>query len=771
MRILFFTDTHIRFFSPVNRKDNFQEAIFTKLEEVVQIANEHNVDLVVHGGDLFDRYDVTNKLLGRTAALLRQFKCPIYVLPGNHDIVGYSVETLPSTSLDVLAKSGVIKLLLEPQVIDDVLLYPIPSSADIPESSYRIERGAARVVVIVAHDNLLPQPVHKDIPHKVISDSLSNADIVLLGHWHPGWPEPVKAGSTLYVNPGSIARLDIGPGSRDRRVQVVLIDINDSVSVQYVPLSSARPYDEVFVEVSSKHTADLEDVGKAINTASSDIPVVDVFSMLAEMDVPDELRAVINEKLDTTSQASDACWTSDLVHISEVELTNFQSHADTKLRLAPGLNVIVGPSDSGKSAVLRALWWLFYNKPKGADFVRIGSKSASVKAVFSSGSYIERSRTRSSSGSYTYRVPGSEPVELKGFGSTLPPEVVSIHKTPLLTIAGEDVSINIARQFDPPFMLGSGPSFTISLLDVMTRNDVVFEAIKQLKAELQATKTVLPQYQELLDKQNKAIASLEQLLSLSDRVEQIEHELMRLVDDCRKLIRIRDLYNGWIKLKESSAERLQALQELQAKAERLDRMLQEAERAAALLSSKHVPFAQGYNQRITQLRRLLPQLSTAQLANAYKCYVELIRELNVCPLCGGAVNTSGIISEITSQYEAIVDQVNRIAKEVMGMTAKEIKTAGDDVMLKVRALRSNFESACANLNSAIAVAAANIDEAKKLEQQCQEEFGVDITQFETLMNDMQKSIEQQLGRIQQELEQLKQQYTALLSSVKEQGVL
>lgn len=770
MRILFLTDTHIRFFSPANRKDNFQEAIFTKLEEVVRLANEFNVDLVVHGGDLFDRYDVTNKLLGRTAALLRQFKCPVYVLPGNHDIVGYSLETLPSTSLDVLAKSGVIKLLLEPQVINDVLLYPIPSTADIPESAYRIERGAARTAIIVAHDNLLPYPVHKDIPHKVISDSTSNADVVLVGHWHPGWPEPVRAGQTLYVNPGSLARLDIGAGSRNRLVQVALIDTDGGVSVEYIPLSSAKPYEEVFAEVSSRQATRLDEIGKAISAAASDIPVVDVLSMLAEMNVPEDLRAVINEKLGACEQ-QDVNWTSGRVHISEIHLNDFQSHADTKLRLSPGLNVIVGPSDSGKSAILRALWWLLYNKPKGADFVRIGSTKASVKAVFSSGSYVKRDRTKSSSGSYAYRVPGSDEVKLKGIGSTLPPEVVSIHKMPLLSVAGDDVSVNIARQFDPPFMLGSGPSFTISMLDIMTRNDIVFEAIRLMKAELQANKAVLPQYQDLLDKQDKAIDSLKQLLSLSDRIERVENELAELLDGCRRLERMRDLYNGWIKLNESSAERLQALQEMLAKTSEIDNVLQDVERNAAVLGSKHIPFMQSYNQRIAQLRRALPQLSTSQLTDAYTKYVAAIREMNICPLCGGNVNTSSIISDITAQYEETVELLNQVVKEVSQMTAKEIKSTGDDVMLKVRALRSNFESAKASISSAIAVAKANMEEAKKLEEQCKAEFGVDITEFEALMNDIRQNIVQRLEQIRQEFDQLRQQYSTILSSIKEQGVL
>jgi len=54
--------------------------------------------------------------------------------------------------------------------------------------------------------------------------------------------------------------------------------------------------------------------------------------------------------------------------IRSLEIENFQSHELTKLDLHKGLNVIVGPSDQGKSALIRALRWLCYNEPKGTDF-------------------------------------------------------------------------------------------------------------------------------------------------------------------------------------------------------------------------------------------------------------------------------------------------------------------------------------------------------------------------------------------------------------------
>ena len=54
--------------------------------------------------------------------------------------------------------------------------------------------------------------------------------------------------------------------------------------------------------------------------------------------------------------------------IQKLNIQNFQSHKDTKLEFHPGVNVIIGQSDSGKTAIIRALRWLIWNRPGGDDF-------------------------------------------------------------------------------------------------------------------------------------------------------------------------------------------------------------------------------------------------------------------------------------------------------------------------------------------------------------------------------------------------------------------
>ena len=61
-------------------------------------------------------------------------------------------------------------------------------------------------------------------------------------------------------------------------------------------------------------------------------------------------------------------------------IKNFQSHSETIIPIkSPGINCIVGASDSGKSAILRAITLLAQNRPDGMDYRRHNTKETSVE--------------------------------------------------------------------------------------------------------------------------------------------------------------------------------------------------------------------------------------------------------------------------------------------------------------------------------------------------------------------------------------------------------
>lgn len=58
---------------------------------------------------------------------------------------------------------------------------------------------------------------------------------------------------------------------------------------------------------------------------------------------------------------------------------NFQTHSKLRVDFDPRITCIVGPSDTGKSAIIRALCWACTNQPSGDEFIRWGTSGTTVK--------------------------------------------------------------------------------------------------------------------------------------------------------------------------------------------------------------------------------------------------------------------------------------------------------------------------------------------------------------------------------------------------------
>ena len=63
--------------------------------------------------------------------------------------------------------------------------------------------------------------------------------------------------------------------------------------------------------------------------------------------------------------------------ITRLRLQNFRQHADTEIRLGPGLTGVIGPNGAGKSTLLEAIAFAMY----GVAAVRGNRDSVDRKSV------------------------------------------------------------------------------------------------------------------------------------------------------------------------------------------------------------------------------------------------------------------------------------------------------------------------------------------------------------------------------------------------------
>ena len=258
IRLLYFTDPHIRGSNPRARIDDFPAAMKSKLREVWKLADEHQCQVVICGGDLFDRPDPAYVVAGEFAAVLAECPVSLYTVPGNHEIYGYNLDTVSRTALGLLAQIEVVRLLnrTEPVVLedDDFAVYitgqGYHGDMDRSQADYQTGleidwMGAYKVHVV--HGMLVEKPLPYDAPHTVIKDLKSDADVILAGHEHVGFGyQKCKSGTTC-VNPGALGRVRADMAEMYRPIQVALLEFSGDgeARVEMLPLSCARPGTEV----------------------------------------------------------------------------------------------------------------------------------------------------------------------------------------------------------------------------------------------------------------------------------------------------------------------------------------------------------------------------------------------------------------------------------------------------------------------------------------------------------------------------------------------
>jgi DNA repair exonuclease SbcCD nuclease subunit len=257
LKILYFTDTHIRGTTPKNRKDDYVNTLEDKFLEVLKIIEDERIDFVIHGGDLFDRPDISVSVVSRFAKILNRINIPIYMVSGNHDIYGHNPQTVNRTMVGLLDNLGIVniiddlgKVILEKENIK-VQLTGQPYIYNIDDPSNRkyyivddVNEGIDYSIHLV-HGMLLDRPFIKGIPFTLIDDiKTTKANITLSGHYHSGFKKTI-IDDKYFINPGSIVRITNSLREMERQPQVAIIDLDETIDIRFLPLLTAKSGDEV----------------------------------------------------------------------------------------------------------------------------------------------------------------------------------------------------------------------------------------------------------------------------------------------------------------------------------------------------------------------------------------------------------------------------------------------------------------------------------------------------------------------------------------------
>ncbi|WFA09744.1 AAA family ATPase [Tissierella sp. Yu-01] len=167
-------------------------------------------------------------------------------------------------------------------------------------------------------------------------------------------------------------------------------------------------------------------------------------------------------------------------YIKRITLNNFQSHKHSSIDLDERLNVIVGSSDSGKSAIIRGIKWVLYNEPSGDYFIREGEKECSVTLEFSDNTILKRYRSRSKNQYILINNKGEE-TKFEGFGSNTPEQIVETIGIKKIHLDSEESnSINLGEQLDGAFLLSEKSSTRASAIGRLVGVNIIDDALRDV---------------------------------------------------------------------------------------------------------------------------------------------------------------------------------------------------------------------------------------------------------------------------------------------------
>lgn len=161
--------------------------------------------------------------------------------------------------------------------------------------------------------------------------------------------------------------------------------------------------------------------------------------------------------------------------IKGIIIRGFQAHKKRKIPFTQGVNTIVGSTDKGKSAIIRALRWVMKNDLKGIDFINWDSKEAKI-SIRVDKSTITRTRSKSNN------LYSMDKEEYKAFGTDVP-DAISEH----LRVS----DVNFQSQMDAPFWFGlSGPE-TSRRLNQIINLSVIDSSMSNIASKVRECQSVV----------------------------------------------------------------------------------------------------------------------------------------------------------------------------------------------------------------------------------------------------------------------------------------
>ena len=217
--------------------------------------------------------------------------------------------------------------------------------------------------------------------------------------------------------------------------------------------------------------------------------------------------------------------------LESIRIRNFQSIK--KADLQPGkFSIIIGESDLGKSAIVRAIRALVYNQ-SGQSFITHGESKAGVGLKFDD---VEVGWIKGESSTYKMG-----DLVFDKTGRSLPSEVAEELRMGEIVVGNLSFDVNIHNQLDRPFLVMETAPARAKILGELSGTNLIYLAIQSLRKDEQQDKKLRT---TRIGDLEKAQEELESFKGLVDRQTMLV-KIKRKIDNLKKLDERCQLIEQW----------------------------------------------------------------------------------------------------------------------------------------------------------------------------------------------------------------------------------
>jgi len=215
--------------------------------------------------------------------------------------------------------------------------------------------------------------------------------------------------------------------------------------------------------------------------------------------------------------------------ITAIKIQNFQSHEETTLDFSPGVNIIVGQTDSGKTSIIRAIRWLIWNRPSGSAIRSTWGGKTSVRLETDEAIIL---RSKGKTDKYSLRNVGQKPLVFKAFGASVPEEVRSS-----LNIN----EINLQQQHDNSFLLSKSAGEVAQHFNKVARLDKIDLSIQNINRWIRELEHTIKYKTDEIESKKEEIESFAYLDTFETEIEVLESLQIQFLNKFKREKKLRSV--------------------------------------------------------------------------------------------------------------------------------------------------------------------------------------------------------------------------------------